>query len=490
MEARLLTLLGGEGATDDVLIRGLTNDSRAVGPGMLFAALPGTKVDGSLFVSDAVKKGAAAVLVDSAAGFDASSVSVPVITDKNPRRKYAEIACRMAGTQPDHQVAVTGTNGKTSVAEFVRQIWQSLGIDAASVGTLGVRSSSVQVEGGLTTPDPMNLHRVMAKLKDANINHVAVEASSHGLDQYRLDGTRLSGAAFTNLTRDHLDYHKTEQAYFYAKARLFGELLSPGSLAVINVDTQWGGVLDDIAWGRSLERLTYGRAAGATLRLRDIEATPLGQRLSLEIEGKERNIDLPLVGEFQALNAIAAAALATQGGLELQDCLQAIGNLTGVPGRLELVGTLNGAGIYVDYAHTPDGLRTVLSAARAHNPQRLHVVFGCGGDRDTGKRPQMGQIAAELADVAYVTDDNPRSEDPASIRAEIMAACPDAYEVADRASAIEAASRNAGPGDMIIVAGKGHETGQTFADETIEYSDIETVRALTQVPTSSGEQGG
>ncbi len=490
MEAQLLTLLGGEGATDDVVIRGVTNDSRVVGPGMLFAALPGTRFDGSEFVQDAVDKGAAAILMDAAANLDFSDVSVPVVTDKNPRRKYAELACRMAGAQPAHQVAVTGTNGKTSVAEFTRQIWQALGYDAASVGTLGVRSPSVQIEGGLTTPDPMKLHAVMAKLKLSGVDRVAVEASSHGLDQYRLDGTRLSAAAFTNLTRDHLDYHKTEQAYFYAKARLFGDLLAPGGLAVINIDTAWGKILDDLAWGRSLERLTYGYAEGASLRLVGVEPTALGQILTLEAAGEAMQLQLPLVGDFQALNALAAAALATQGGADLKSCLQAIEMLDGVPGRLELVGTLNGAGIYVDYAHTPDGLKTVLNATKAHNPTNLHVVFGCGGDRDTGKRPQMGRLAAELADFVYVTDDNPRSERPAAIRAEIMAACPDAYEIDDRASAIEAAIGNAGPGDMVIVAGKGHETGQIFANGTIEYSDIETVRALTQVPAPSSDQGG
>lgn len=483
MATRLLELLGGNSASADVVISGVTNDSRTVSEGDLFAALPGSVVDGGKFVNDAVEKGAAAILM--AAGDQAQAIDVPVIQDKNPRKKYAEIAAAFAGPQPDCQVAVTGTNGKTSVADFTRQIWQAQGFGAASIGTLGLRSTAFNSEGGLTTPDPVQLHALMAKLKAAGVGKVAVEASSHGLDQHRLDGMTLRAAAFTNLTRDHLDYHKTEHAYFYAKARLFGDLLAPGALAVINVDSAWGSTLDDLAWGRSLERLTVGFEKAADLQVLSIRANPLGQVVELDIRGARKVFNMPLIGDFQVMNGLAAAGLASAGNVSIEDAVGALETLQGVPGRLELIGEKNGAAMYVDYAHTPDGLRTVLLAARAHEPARLHVVFGCGGDRDAGKRPQMGHVAAELADAVYVTDDNPRTENAATIRSEIMAACPGAIEIADRASAINAAAAAANSGDMIIVAGKGHETGQILADKTIDYSDIETVHAIV----SAGEQG-
>ncbi len=488
MAARLLELLGGNSASSDVVISGVTNDSRTVSAGDLFAALPGSNLDGKQFVASAVEKGAAAILMErSPQAFD---IPVPVIQDNNPRKRYAEIAANFAGAQPGVQVAVTGTNGKTSVADFARQLWQAAGKSAASIGTLGVRSDKIGVAGGLTTPDPVKLHSILAKLKSNSVDRVAVEASSHGLDQYRLDGMSLNAAAFTNLSRDHLDYHKTEQAYFYAKARLFGELLAPGSLAVINLDCPSGRTLDDLAWGRSLERLTYGWDKAADIRVLSTSANALGQVLEVEFRGMKHTVDLPLIGGFQAMNALAAAGLVSVDNIEIREALSAFEVLLGVPGRLELIGQKNGAGLFVDYAHTPDGLQTVLTAARAHNPRQLHVVFGCGGDRDTGKRPLMGKVAAELSDFVYVTDDNPRSEDADRIRAQILAECPGAVEIADRASAIEAAAQAANSGDMVIIAGKGHETGQILADRTIEYSDIETVRALLSDSTSSRGRKG
>ncbi len=479
MATHLLQLLGGNAVTENVVINGMTNDSRSVTPGDLFVALPGTEVDGRDFIPDAINRGAAAILTFDAANYMNAAGGVPIIEDANPRRRYAQLAARFSGPQPDFQVAVTGTNGKTSVADFARQLWGRLGMSSASVGTLGVRSEVLTTEGGLTTPDPLQLHATLAQLKRANTDHVAVEASSHGLDQHRLDGLQLKAAAFTNLTRDHLDYHKTEQSYFYAKARLFGDLLLPGAAAVINIDDAWGRILDDIAWGRSLTRYTFGKNKRAVLRL--LDAAPLidGQHIIIAFKGEEFEFKLPLIGEFQAMNALAAAGLVMATGVDASAVLPALETLEGVPGRLELIGMKNGASLFVDYAHTPDGLRTVLASARAHNPKRLHVVFGCGGDRDTGKRPQMGDVARELADAVYVTDDNPRSENPATIRAQIMAACPGAVEIGDRTAAIKAAVEAANPGDMVIVAGKGHETGQILADQTIDYSDIETVRALT-----------
>lgn len=476
MTVTLAQLLGGKRADGSVSIGGLTVDSRAVRSGDLFVALPGTKYDGRAFIPDAVQAGAAAILTTP--GVDVQS-GVTVVEDHNPRRRYAELAARFFDLQPKVQVAVTGTNGKTSVADFTRQLWQAAGTEAASVGTLGVRSGSVERPGGLTTPDPMALHEALQALASAGVDHIALEASSHGLDQYRLDGVRFQAAAFTNLTRDHLDYHKSDQAYFYAKARLFGELLNPGDAAVINVDGEWGSVLDDIAWGRGLERLPVGREKAAALRLMHQTVTPTGQDIGFEFEGVAYEMHLPLVGGFQAENALVAAALLIATGTAPRNAFAGLSKLTGVPGRMELMGVTEGGGaVFVDYAHTPAGLSTVLSAARAHNPHRLHVVFGCGGDRDAGKRPQMGAIANELADVIYVTDDNPRSESPAQIRKEVLAAADKAKEIGDRGAAIEEAISNLQAGDMLVIAGKGHEEGQLVGEDVLPFSDIGTVRKI------------
>ena len=477
MATTLLQLLGGKGMLKDVAVTGLTVDSRRVSAGDLFVALPGTNFDGRRYISQAVSNGASAVLTTPGSVVSLEGMP-PIIEDVNPRKLYAQMAARFCGTQPAVQVAVTGTNGKTSVADFTRQIWQQLGLAAASVGTLGVCSQSLAIEGGLTTPDPMALYSIFNQLHGAGVDNVAVEASSHGLDQHRLDGMHISAAAFTNLTREHLDYHKNEQSYFYAKARLFGTLLAPDATAVINIDDPWGRVLDDIAWGRSLNRLTYGHSEKAHLRIVRHQVKQAGQELTVSFEGQTYDLALPLIGEFQAMNALAAAGLVISTGTTAAAVIPALEKLQGVPGRMELMGLSGGAGIYVDYAHSPGGLETVLTAANAHNPRKLHVVFGCGGDRDTGKRPQMGKIATDLADYVYVTDDNPRSEDPAVIRAAILTACPQATEIGDRAIAIQAALNRAQEGDMVIIAGKGHETGQTIGDQVVDYSDIETVRSL------------
>lgn len=477
MATTLLQLLGGKGMVKNVPIGGLSVDSRRVSSGDLFVALPGSKYDGRHYISQAIKNGASAILTTPGYAPVVEGMP-PVIEAANPRKLYAEMAARFCGPQPSVQVAVTGTNGKTSVAEFTRQIWQQLGMPAASVGTLGVRSDSLVIEGGLTTPDPLALYNIFNDLKKKDVENIAVEASSHGLDQYRLDGMNISAAAFTNLTRDHLDYHKTEQAYFYAKARLFGSLLAPGAAAVINIDDPWGRVLDDIAWGRSLNRLTYGHSEKAHLRIVKHGVTAAGQEVSVSFKEQSYGLSLPLIGEFQAMNALAAAGLAISTGAKPAAVMAALETLQGVPGRMELMGLYGGAAIYVDYAHTPGGLKTVLAAAKDHKPNKLHVVFGCGGDRDTGKRSQMGAIANELADRVYVTDDNPRSEAPEAIRAEILEACPAAIEIGDRATAILAAIDAASEGDMVIIAGKGHETGQTIGNQVIDFSDIETVQNI------------
>lgn len=465
-------LKGGAGETE---ISGMTADSRMVKPGDIFAAFPGAHMDGRDFIEDAIAKGARAILTTP----DVSVEDIPVIEDVNPRHKYASLAARFYGNQPKKQIAVTGTNGKTSVADFTRQIWTYAGLKSASIGTVGVQSDVMTLPGGLTTPDPLKLHEILSELANNGVDHVALEASSHGLEQYRLDGVSLSAAAFTNLTRDHLDYHGNELNYFYAKARLFGDLLRPGATAVVNVNDKWGKVLEDIIWGRGLTCISVGYNETASLHISDHQVSDKGQSAILNYGGKATPVTVSLVGKFQLENAVLAAGLAIATGVNADTAFEAVASLKGVPGRMEFVGENEGGGsVYVDYAHTPDGLKTVLEAARAHKPNRLHVVFGCGGDRDKGKRPQMGKIAAHHADQVYVTDDNPRSEDASIIRSEIMAECPRAQEFDDRGCAIASAIKELKSGDMLIVAGKGHEEGQILKDKTIEFSDIGTVRNI------------
>ncbi|MBB4212243.1 UDP-N-acetylmuramoylalanyl-D-glutamate--2,6-diaminopimelate ligase [Rhodothalassium salexigens DSM 2132] len=485
---RLSDLIGTQGTVTGVEIAGLTADSRAVEPGWLFAALPGAHADGRAFIADALARGAAALLVPAGSALDRWGIDrspVPVIEDPHPRRRYAQLAARFWGRQPATAVAVTGTNGKTSVVRFVRQIWRAAGLSGAAVGTLGVDSDPIQSPGGLTTPDPAHLHKVLAHLADAGVTHVAFEASSHGLDQARLDGVRLAAGGFTHISQDHLDYHGTMEAYFFAKARLFGELLEPGSAAVVNIDTPGGRSMEDLAWGHGLKRLSVGRDPAAHLRLVAAEPGATGQRLSLTFDGAPYRVDLPLVGLFQAENAILAAGLAIAAGLPADTALGTLAHLTGVPGRMELVGrAASGAPVYVDYAHTDGGLETVLAQTRPHVRGRLTVVFGAGGDRDRTKRPAMGRAAARHADRVIVTDDNPRGEDPAEIRAEIREGCPEAEAIGDRAAAIAAAIAGLGPDDALIIAGKGHETGQIVGDTVLPFNDREVAQAHLSDPAS------
>ena len=476
MTVALSILLGISPQAAEVQISGLTADSRRVSPGDLFVALPGAVVDGRDYIDQAIKAGAVAILSTPDVKVFAD---IPLITDKNPRRKYAELVARFYNKQPAHMVAITGTNGKTSIADFVRQIWSAEGMVSASMGTLGVISDRLNHPGGLTTPDPAHIHKALSDMATSGITHAALEASSHGLDQHRLDGVDIEAAGFANLSRDHMDYHKTENHYFYTKARLFGELLRPGKLAVINTDGRWGQMLEDLTWGRGIDILTTGRNAGAGIRLVDIEPNSAGMVLTVNYGGVSSKIKLPLIGGFQADNALLAAGLATSSGMTMATAFERLEGLAGVPGRMEYIGaTHKGGSVYVDYAHTPDGLETVLTAARAHNPAKLHVVFGCGGDRDTGKRPMMGEVAARCADTVFVTDDNPRTEDAAPIRAQILVACPQAKEIGDRAKAIAAAMEGLQADDMLIIAGKGHEEGQLVGDQIIPFSDIATVRHL------------
>jgi UDP-N-acetylmuramoyl-L-alanyl-D-glutamate--2,6-diaminopimelate ligase len=472
----------GQQSTAGIEIAGLTADSRAVRPGWLFAALPGTRTDGRSFIDSAIERGAVAVLAPQGTSLKAGTDRVALITDANPRRRLALLAARFFGAQPRMLAAVTGTNGKTSVADFTRQIWAALGHRAASIGTLGlIAPEDVALadapRASLTTPDPIALHRDLADLARAGVDHLSIEASSHGLDQHRLDGLRVSAAAFTNLTRDHLDYHATMEAYLAAKLRLFDSLMAADGTAVLNADSAHFEHFAKAARARGQRVLSYGRA-GRDIRL--LAQTPQadGQVLEIDFMGRRAAVQLAVAGSFQGSNVLCALGLAVATGAALDAALGTLGRLRGVRGRIERVASHpNGAAIYVDYAHTPDALETVLTALRPHAMGRLVVVFGAGGDRDRGKRPQMGAVSARLADRVYVTNDNPRSEDPAAIRAEIMPACPDATEIGDRGEAIRQAVAALEPGDLLVIAGKGHESGQTVGGVTHPFDDAVVARA-------------
>ncbi|HET9273537.1 MAG TPA: UDP-N-acetylmuramoyl-L-alanyl-D-glutamate--2,6-diaminopimelate ligase [Methyloceanibacter sp.] len=456
-------------------ISGLAADSREVQPGFLFAALPGMKTDGQRFIAQALERGAAAILVSTGAKPDVGSAVV--IEDNDPRRRLALIAARFYGLQPKTAVAVTGTNGKTSVASFVRQIWTALGYRAASLGTVGVVGPRGTQTLKHTTPDPIELHAILAALAKDGVTHLAMEASSHGLQQRRVDGIAFAAAAFTNISRDHLDYHASFDDYFAQKLRLFTELLPQGASAVVDVDSEAGMRVAQVAQERGLKLISVGRT-GQALRLLSVEIDGFGQVLVVEHEGKQHKLRLPLVGAFQASNALVAAGLAMATGASAETVLPQLESLQGARGRLDLAGMARGgAPIFVDYAHTPDALAKALDALRPYVQNRLVVVFGCGGDRDKGKRPEMGKVAVTKADLAIVTDDNPRSEDPAAIRNEILAAAPGALEIGDRARAIAQAISGLRRGDVLLVAGKGHETGQTIGATVIPFSDHDAVAA-------------
>ena len=456
----------------DMQISGVTSDSRDVQPGFVFVALPGIKADGASFIPQAIANGAVAVVCQT--GNFSSDVA---IQSENPRQLLSVMAARFYDRQPDTIVAVTGTNGKTSVTVFVRQIWEAMGFRAASLGTIGVVGPNGSEYLSHTTPDPVKLQALAASLRDDHVQHLAIEASSHGLAQYRLDGLRLTAAAFTNLTRDHLDYHATLDDYFNAKMRLFDELLPTSAVAVINADMPEAAEILDHVKAKGLRAFTVGNK-GADLCLLETKRLGLGQSLKIKSATATYDISLPLVGEFQASNALVAAGLVIASGGEETLALHALESLKGARGRLELAGvTQAGASIFVDYAHTPDALETAITALRPSADKKLVVVFGCGGDRDKGKRPLMGEIAGRLADVTYVTDDNPRTEDAAQIRREILSAVPQAIEIGDRATAILKAVKSLGAGDILLVAGKGHEEGQTVGKTIIPFSDHDAVAA-------------
>jgi UDP-N-acetylmuramoyl-L-alanyl-D-glutamate--2,6-diaminopimelate ligase len=454
-------------------IAGLTADSRQVKPGYVFAALAGTRTDGGAFIADALAKGAVAVLANA----DTKGPG-PFLRDPNPRRRLALMAARFYAAQPATTVAVTGTSGKTSTASFCQQIWTSLGRKAASLGTLGIHGPGVTRYGSLTTPDPVSLHADLAQLAKAGVTHLAVEASSHGLDQYRLDGVRLSAGGFTNLARDHLDYHPTVEAYRAAKWRLFQDLLPRGAAAVINADSDEFPALRDVCAQRGLIPLPYGRATSvAGLQLFSVEPQPGRLFLSFRYRETTYRTELNLAGTFQAWNVLCALGLVLATGAPAPEAVSALTALTGAPGRMQLAARHpNGAPIYVDYAHKPDALEAVLKDVRPQVRGKLVVVFGCGGDRDRGKRPLMGTLAVTLADRVYVTDDNPRSENPAAIRREILAGARGAIEIGDRAEAIAAAVNALAAEDALVIAGKGHEQGQIVGDKVLPFDDIEVAR--------------
>jgi UDP-N-acetylmuramoyl-L-alanyl-D-glutamate--2,6-diaminopimelate ligase len=468
------------GPPRDPEIAGLSADSRSIRPGFLFAALPGARFDGRRFAAEAARRGASAILTDDAEALDLAPEArsrTAILADPNPRRRLALLAARFYRPPPRTIAAVTGTNGKTSVVHFTREIWLTAGRAAASLGTLGVVTPSGRRAGALTTPDPAALHHDLAALAGQGIEHLALEASSHGLAQFRLDGLSVAAAAFTNLTRDHLDYHHDMTAYRAAKERLFTALLKPGGAAILNRDSGEFQRLAALMRERGHPVLAYGLGRAAELRLVGTVPRGRGQDLALDVFGRRYRLFLPLLGQFQAMNALAALGLAIATGVPAAAGIAALARLTAVPGRLQFVAAAaKGGGIVVDYAHTPDALATVLAALRPHTPGRLVALFGAGGDRDPGKRAMMGRVAATAADRVYVTDDNPRSEDPAAIRRAILAAAPQAIEIGDRRRAIETAIAELGPGDVLVIAGKGHETGQIVGSQTFAFDDAEIAR--------------
>lgn len=463
----------------DIEINGLTSDSRSVQPGFLFAALPGSQVDGTQFISSAIAGGAETLLVpDDFKPTTALPSNLTIIKAPNPKRTFAEFAAQFYKKQPLHLSAVTGTNGKTSVAWFTQSLWEKLGHRAASFGTLGATPKSVTSENiALTTPDTVTLHKALRDAVERNFQHLVIEASSHGLEQHRLDGLSITSAAFTNLSRDHIDYHGTMSAYLEAKKRLFSDLLPSSGTAVLNADIPEFRALLDVC----NNAFSYG-FSGKELKLLNQRPTTAGQELELEIFGNRETLSIPLIGSFQAMNIICSLGLAVAEGADVSAATSQLTSLSGVPGRLEQTATdqQGSKSVIVDYAHTPDALENAINALKPHCENRLIVVFGCGGDRDKGKRPQMGAVAERLADVAIVTDDNPRSEDPALIRAEALAAAPSAKDIGDRKKAIYEAMSLAGDGDIVLIAGKGHETGQTIGTQTIPFDDKEVTQAAAK----------
>lgn len=479
-----LSQISGEKIEDDPLITGLTADSRAVRPGFLFAALKGTAVDGWDYVDQAIEQGAVAIL-----GYPESpALKLPVIRDAEPRRRLAQMAARFFQKLPGFMAGITGTNGKTSTAQFAAQIWQMVQMCGGSLGTLGVHGSTYCDETGEqtqwhlplrhTTPDPVTLHEALAGACDFGCTHMAMEVSSHGLDQYRADGVRFDVAAFTNITQDHLDYHKTFHRYLSAKKRLFTDLIKPNGKIIVNMDGAGAEALYNDLKSRSNSFIRTGKN-GHDLRLTKVTPQPAGLSVEVVTAASEHfSLSVPLLGAFQAENALLAAAIVMASGVEAKRVLPFLENLKGVPGRMALAGQLRGGGIYVDYAHTPDAVETALNAARPHTSGRLIAIIGAGGNRDLSKRPLMGAAGAHHADIVILADDNPRHEDPEKIREEILQGAPDAINIGDRAKAIAYGAGLLQTGDVLMILGKGHETGQTIGERTVPFDDQDEVRKL------------
>jgi len=471
----ILDLKDADRALGQRAIAGLAFDSRKTAHGDVFFALAGAKDDGLSHVGEALSRGAAAIVAERWA----ETAPAAFVEVADARAALARAAARFYPRQPETIVAVTGTSGKTSVAAFTRQIWRTLGREAASIGTIGVASRPLNLYGSLTTPDPIALHELLDRLAAEGVTHLAMEASSHGLDQKRLDGVRLAAGAFTNLSRDHMDYHASVEAYLAAKLRLFRDLLPDGAPAVIDADSAIAPRAIEAARARGLDVVTVG-AKGETIRLNGAMREGMASTLDLRFGGRSWRVTFPLAGDFQVSNALVAAGLCIATGGAPGAVFEALGTLQGAPGRLERVGEVRGASVFVDYAHKPDALEKAIAALRPFVRNRLIVVFGCGGDRDPGKRPIMGAIAERSADVVIVTDDNPRSENPASIRAQILAATPSAIEIGDRARAIREGAAMLREGDALMIAGKGHETGQIVGDKTLPFSDADEARAALE----------
>ncbi len=461
----------------DLPFSGITADSRKVKKNCLFAALPGSKSNGNDFIPDAVRHGASFILGDEKARLpELNYDGITLINHENPRWAFAKLVAKFYKSQPLNIVAVTGTSGKTSVVSFVQQIWHLSGIEkCASLGTLGVSGPNISRDGGLTTPDTESLHANLADLAAGGINHLALEASSHGLDQYRLDGVKIAAAAYTNLSRDHLDYHKDMNEYFEAKSRLFSEVMAPNGIAVINADDEYATRLKKICESAGHQIISFGQN-GETIKLLKRIPRPEGQDIEFTVRDNRYALTLPLVGEFQVMNALCALGLVLSQDDNLDKYAPLLEKLNGVPGRLQFMDGLEKGAVYIDYAHKPAALEMVLKTLRRHTQGRLIVVFGCGGNRDAGKRAIMGKIAVENADKVIVTDDNPRYEDPAKIRQKIMESAVGATEIADRGKAIEISIMDLNEGDVLVIAGKGHEKGQIIGDDVLEFDDVEEVK--------------
>ena len=458
------------GLENDTSVIGLSADSRLIKPGMVFAALPGTAMDGRDFIPQAISNGAVAIL-----SVEGVKASVPVISVPKPRLVYSQVAAKLYPGQPATLVAMTGTNGKSSTVDFLRQIWAYAGFNAACFGTLGVTSSTGYKPMTHTTPDALALHQTLSELAAEGVTHAAMEASSHGLKQYRMDAVKVSASGFSNLTQDHFDYHPSLQDYFMSKARLFIDLTPRGAPVVINTNDKYGAHLVEVCEGLGHDVLQVGWT-GSDIRIDEVMPHASGQHLTLVVKGKRHKVDLPLAGEFQALNAVAALGLAMKTGVDVEQAVEALGHLKGVAGRLELAGVKNGAPVYVDFAHTEDGLDKLLRSVRSHTAGEVIIAFGCGGDRDPDKRQKMGRVAAKLADQVIVTDDNPRTEEAALIRNAVLKGCPNATEIGDRAEAIAEGIRRLKPQDCLVIAGKGHEQGQIVGTKVIPFSDVDVAR--------------